>query len=524
MKWCLPTTLCLIKQFMPRLIAAIDAGTTSSRCILFDHSGAPVAGAQREHRQITPRPGWLEHDPQELWSSTAAVVAEALAAADVSASDIAALGLTNQRETTLLWERATGQPVHNAIVWSDARTAQVCERLKGDGGIDRFREATGLPIATYFSATKLAWLLDHIPGARGRAARGELCFGTVDTWLLWHLTGRFVTDVTNASRTMLMGLPELNWRDDLLQALGIPRELLPSIQPSVGGDFGFTRAGGPFAGQIRVAAVLGDQQAALFGQCCFDAGEAKNTYGTGCFLLLNTAQHIVVSRHGLITTPAVQFAGRPAVYALEGSIAVAGSLVQWLRDNLRIIERSECVEALADSVPDAGGVVFVPAFGGLFAPHWDSAARGTVVGVTAQTTRAHIARAALDATCYQTADVFDAMTADSGRQLAVLNADGGMAVNDRMLQFQADVLGVPVARPAYTESTAAGAAYAAGLAVGFWKDPMELRNARRIARTFEPAIGDDQRRQLRETWRQAVERSRGWAGSKDVPGSPGGSR
>jgi glycerol kinase len=499
---------------MPRLVAAIDAGTTSTRCILLDHSGRPLASAQKEHRQITPRSGWLEHDPQELWANTAAVVAEAMARAEASATDIAAVGLTNQRETTLLWERATGRPVHNAIVWSDARTADHCEQLKqaGNGlGIDRFREATGLPIATYFSATKLAWMLGNVPDARRRAAKGELCFGTVDTWLLWHLTGRFVTDVTNASRTMLLGLRELAWRDELLEALDIPREALPAIEPSIGGDFGSTRARGPFAGEIPVAAVLGDQQAALFGQCCFEAGQAKNTYGTGCFLLMNTGEQAVSSRAGLLTTPAYQYSGQRPAYALEGSIAVAGSLVQWLRDNLGVIDRSEDVEALADSVPDAGGVVFVPAFGGLFAPHWDTTARGTVLGITARTTRAHIARAALDATAFQTADVFDAMAADSGRPLAVLNVDGGMAVNNRLLQFQADVLGVPVARPAYTESTAAGAAWAAGLAAGFWREHAELLSARRIERTFEPAIGEDERRNLRETWHRAVERSRGWA-------------
>ena len=500
---------------MPRLIAAIDAGTTSTRCILFDQDGQPAAVAQKEHRQVTPRPGWLEHDPQELWANTAAVIAEAMARAGAAAGDVAAVGLTNQRETTVLWERATGRPVHNAIVWADARTAELCERLKADGapgrGIDRFREATGLPIATYFSATKLAWMLENVPGARERAGKGELCFGTVDTWLLWHLTGRFVTDVTNASRTMLMGLRELSWRDGLLHAFDIPREALPAIAPSICGDFGVTRPGGPFGGEIPVAAVLGDQQAALFGQCCFEVGEAKNTYGTGCFLLMNTGVEPVASHAGLLTTPAYQFAGRPPVYALEGSIAVAGSLVQWLRDNLGIIERSEDVETLADSVPDAGGVVLVPAFGGLFAPHWDSSARGTILGITARTTRAHIARAALDAVCFQVADVFDAMAADSGRALAVLNADGGMAVNNRLLQFQADVLGVPVARPAYTESTAAGAAYAAGLVAGFWRDTSELLSARHIERAFEPTIGEDQRQTLRQTWRRAVERSRGWA-------------
>ena len=496
---------------MPRrLIAAVDAGTTSTRCVLFDESATPVAAAQREQKQITPRPGWLEHDPAELWANTAAVVAETLAKADVSAEDVAAVGLTNQRETTLLWEKSTGRPLHNAIVWSDARTADYCEKLKADGGIDRFRDATGLPVSTYFSATKLAWLLDHVPGARERAGRGELCFGTVDAWLLWHLTGRFATDVTNASRTLLCGLRELDWRDDLLGAFGIPRELLPAIQPSVGGDFGATKRNGPFAGEIPVTAVLGDQHAALFGQCCFAAGEAKNTYGTGCFLLMNTGQTPVASAHGLLTTPAYQFAGRPPVYALEGSVGVAGSLVQWLRDNLGLIGNSPDVEPLADSVDDPGGVVFVPAFGGLFAPHWDSSARGTILGLTAQTTRAHLARAALDSVCYQSADVFEAMGADAGRPLASLKVDGGMSVNDRLLQFQADVLGVPVVRPIYTESTAAGAAFAAGLAGGFWPDQSSLRAARRVGRTFEPAMQAATRDALRAEWRRAVERARGW--------------
>lgn len=496
---------------MADLIAAIDAGTSSTRCILFDASGVAVCSAQKEHRQITSQPGWLEHDPIELWTNTASVVAEAMARAGASAGDVAAVGLTNQRETTLLWERKTGKPVCNAIVWSDARTGALCEEHKRAGGIDRFREATGLPLATYFSATKLAWMLQNVPGALARSEQAELCFGTVDTWLLWHLTGRFVTDVTNASRTLLMDLRSLQWHDDLLGAFGIPREVLPQIQPSVAGDFGSTHAAGPFAGEIPVTAVLGDQQAALFGQCCFDVGEAKNTYGTGCFLLMNTGASAVPSTRGLVTTPAFQFAGERAVYALEGSIAVAGSLVQWLRDNLGFFSRSEEVEALAATVSGSGGVYFVPALGGLFAPYWDSTARGLIVGITAQTSRAHIARAALDATCYQTADVFDAMAADSGRVLAVLNVDGGMAVNDALLQFQADVLGVPVARPAYTQSTAAGAAYAAGLATGFWKSAGELRSARRIERLFEPRVSEDERKGLRQNWHRAVQRSRDWA-------------
>ena len=494
---------------MPRrLLAALDAGTTSTRCVLFDpETAAPVASVGREQRQITPRPGWLEHDPAELWANAAAVVAEALARANAGAEDVVAVGLTNQRETTLLWERSTGRPLHNAIVWSDARTADLCDRLISDGGADRFRDATGLPVSTYFSATKLSWLLDHVPGARGRAGRGELCFGTVDTWLLWHLTGRFVTDVTNASRTLLSGLRELDWRDDLLQALDIPRDLLPTIQPSIGGDFGVTKKRGLFAGEVAVTAVLGDQQAALFGQGCLSPGQAKNTYGTGCFLLMNTGDAPVASTHGLLTTPAYQIAGQDPVYALEGSVAVAGSVVQWLRDNMGLIGTSPDVEPLADSVQDAGGVTFVPAFGGLFAPHWDAAARGTILGLTAQTTRAHLARAALDSVCYQTADVVDAMRADSGFDLTGLRVDGGMAVNDRLLQFQADVLGVAVTRPAYAESTALGAARAAGRAVS-----LKMGESAGGDRTFEPDMGQDQRQTLRETWRRAVGRSRGWAG------------
>lgn len=457
-----------------------------------------------------PRPGWLEHDPIELWTSAETVIAQAMRDANATASDVAAVGVTNQRETTVLWERATGRAVHNAIVWSDARTSDLCERLIIDGGLDRLREQTGLPIATYFSATKLAWLLDHVPGVRARARWGELCFGTVDTWLLWKLTGRFVTDVTNASRTLLMSLDALDWDDDLLDIFDVPRELLPSIQPSVGGDFGTTRRSGPFDGEIPVTAILGDQQAALFGQCCFDAGEAKNTYGTGCFLLMHTGNERVASTHGLLTTPACQIAGEAPTWALEGSVAVAGSCVQWLRDNLGLIGSSAEVEPLADSVIDSGGVMFVPAFGGLFAPHWDNSARGTVVGITQQTTAAHLARAALDATCYQSADVFDAMKADADRDLAVLNVDGGMTVNNRLLQFQADLLGVPVRRPANVESTAAGAAFAAGLAVGFWKDLDALRATRQLDRTFEPTLGETERRRLRATWSRAIERARGW--------------
>ena len=490
---------------MPPFIAALDAGTTSTRCVLFDASGQPVASAQREHKQITPQPGWLEHDPAELLDNARRVVADAVAKANATASDVAALGVTNQRETTLLWHRDTGQPVANAIVWSDARTADLCDRLKADGGLDRFRDVTGLPIATYFSGTKLKWILDHLKPS------GDLCFGTVDAWLLQNLTGRHVTDVTNASRTLMWSMASLDWDDELLATFDARREMMPELQPSVGGDFGEV-IDGPLKG-VPVTAVLGDQQAALFGQCCFEAGEAKNTYGTGCFLLMHTGRDRVASTHGLLTTPACQVRGEAPTWALEGSVAVAGSAVQWLRDNLGLIGSSAEVEPLANSVDDSGGVVFVPALGGLFAPHWDSAARGTVVGITQQTTAAHLARATLDATCYQSADVFDAMAADSGKSLAVLNVDGGMTVNDRLLQFQADVLGVPVRRPANVESTAAGAAYAAGLATGFFKDLDAIRSTRRVGTTFEPTLGDADRRALRARWAEAVRRARGWAKS-----------
>ena len=488
---------------MPHLIAALDAGTSSTRCLLFDEGGNVVASAQREHRQITPQAGWLEHDPVELAANAKAVCEGAVANAGVGWGDVAAIGVTNQRETFLLWNRRTGEPLYNAIVWSDARTGGMCEQLQDDRGIDRFRERTGLPIATYFSATKYAWLLNHLPEARPNASRHYVA-GTVDAWLLWSLTGRAATDVTNASRTQLMALDTLAWDDDLCDAFGVFKACLPRIQPSVGGDFGE-------AFGVPVTAVLGDQQAALFGQCCFDPGEAKNTYGTGCFLLMNTGGDRVASSHGLLTTPACQFAGSPPTWALEGSVATAGSAVQWLRDNLGLIQSSADVEPLADSVSDSGGVVFVPALGGLFAPHWDSAARGTVLGITQQTTAAHLARATLDSVAYQSADVFDAMAADSGRSLASLNVDGGMAVNDRVLQFQADLLGVPVTRPALVESTAAGAAYAAGLAVGFWKNRDELRSLRRVDRTFEPSLSAPERDRLRARWAKAVGRSKSWA-------------
>ena len=483
---------------MAHLVAALDAGTTSTRCVLFGRDAVPVASAQREHRQITPRPGWLEHDPAELWANADAVIRAAMRSAGAGALDVAAVGVTNQRETTLLLD-AGGRPVHNAVVWSDARTSDLCGRLKADGGIDRFRAVTGLPVATYFSATKLRWLLDHTAG-------GER-FATVDSWLLENLTGRRATDVTNAGRTLLMSLDSLDWDGGQLEVFGVDRAMLPAIEPSLGGDFGETWPDGPFGGRVPVTAVLGDQQAALFGQCCFEAGEAKNTYGTGCFLLMHTGRERRASTHGLLTTPAA----RAGTWALEGSVAVAGGAVQWLRDNLGVIGSSAEVETLANSVPDSGGVAFVPAFGGLFAPHWDPSARGTVVGITRQTTAAHLARATVDAAAHQSAEVFEAMGRDAGRPLAGINADGGMAVNDRLLQFQADLLGVPVTRPLYAESTALGVAFAAGLAAGFWRDEAELRSLRRVGRVFEPGTTDAERGALRAFWERAVGRARGWA-------------
>jgi len=495
---------------MSKYVAAIDQGTTSSRCILFDKQ-KPAVVAQKEHRQIFPKPGWVEHDASEIWQRTSEVVREAMSRAGASAKDIAAIGITNQRETTVAWDRETGKPYCNAIVWQDTRTQDLCDQLATDGGVSRFRDRVGLPLATYFSATKMRWMLDHVPGLRDAAKAGRAVFGTIDAWLLWNLTGRHVTDVTNASRTMLMDLRTLAWADDICRAFDVPREMLPTIAPSSHADvFGRTKADGPFAGEIPVCGILGDQQAALVGQGCFDPGDAKNTYGTGCFMLLNTGEQIVQSHCGLLTTVAYQRAGRPARYALEGSIAVTGALVQWLRDNLGIIKSSSEIEALAASVPDNGGVYIVPAFSGLFAPHWRADARGTIVGLTAFSNRAHFARAAIEAAAFQTADVLAAMRKDCGVALTSLKVDGGMAANNLLMQFQADVLGIPVVRPRVTETTALGAAYAAGLAVGFWAEVDELRDNWIVDRTWSPQIDAVRREQLHATWLKAVERSFGW--------------
>ena len=490
----------------PRFIGAIDQGTTSTRFFVFDRAGAIVAGARREHRQIYPRPGWVEHDPAEIWEATQAVAVEALEAGGLAPRDLAAIGITNQRETTLLWERATGRPVHNALVWQDTRTDGLVAEMARDGGPDRFRAATGLPLASYFSALKLRWLLDEVPGARTRAEAGDLLFGTVDSWLLWNLAGLHATDATNASRTQLMNLRALAWDDALLAAFAIPRAVLPTIVPS---SAVLGEARGVLAG-VPIAGVLGDQQAALFGQTCFDPGEAKNTYGTGCFLLMNTGETPVASRHGLITTVACHRAGQKPVYALEGSIAITGALVQWLRDNLGIIRASADVEALAASVPDNGDVYFVPAFSGLYAPHWRADARGTIAGLTRYASAGHIARAALEATAYQVMDVAHAMHADCGLAPSALRVDGGMTVNDLLMQFQADMLDVPLLRPRVIETTALGAAYAAGLAVGYWRGLDDVRANWAVDRAWRPAMEDARRTAFAGSWHKAIGRSLEW--------------
>ncbi len=491
---------------MTRFIGAIDQGTTSSRFIVFERSGATIASAQREHRQIFPRPGWVEHDPLEIRDNTLAVIGEALRGAGLTARDLVAVGITNQRETTLVWDRATGVPIHNALVWQDTRVDPLVADYERDGGRDRFRARTGLPLASYFSALKLRWLLDELPHARARAEAGDLLFGTIDAWLVWTLTGRHVTDVTNASRTQLMNLATLDWDETLLAAFGIPRVMLPAI---VSSSAVVAEARAPLAG-VTVAGILGDQQAALMGQACFEPGEAKNTYGTGCFMLLHTGTTPVPSWQGLLTTVAARIGDGPATYALEGSIAVAGALVQWLRDNLGLIEASDQIEALAETVSDNGDVYIVPAFSGLYAPWWRADARGVITGLTRFATKGHLARAALEATAYQTMDVMRAMEQDSGVALKALRVDGGMAANDTLMRFQADILGVPVMRSATLETTALGAAYAAGLAVGYWRGLDDLRANWAVARQWLPDMAEDRRASLMASWRKAVERSFGW--------------
>ncbi len=491
---------------MSRFVGAIDQGTTSTRFIVFDSGGAIIASAQMEHAQIMPQPGWVEHNAAEIWVNTQVVIAAALAEVGLTASDLAAIGITNQRETTLLWDKASGQPVHNALVWMDTRTEALVTAFAAEGGQDRFRSTTGLPLATYFSGLKLRWLLDNVPGARARAETGELLFGTIDSWLTWNLTGQHVTDVTNASRTQLMGLATLDWDSDLLAAFDVPRACLPEIRSSseVYGTCTGTLAGVPLAG------ILGDQQAALFGQACLSPGEAKNTYGTGCFMLMNTGEQPFPSTQGLLTTLGYKLGEAPAVYALEGSISISGALVQWLRDNLGLIADAAEIEALAASVPDNGDVYFVPAFSGLYAPHWDASARGLIAGLTRFATKAHLARAVLEATAFQVREVLDAMTADSGVAIKQLRSDGGMVVNELLMQFQADLLGVPVVRPKVIETTALGAAYAAGLAVGYWASTADITANWGEDKRWQPAMDEDRRAALYGQWNKAVARSRDW--------------
>ncbi|WP_432823298.1 glycerol kinase GlpK, partial [Trichloromonas sp.] len=498
---------------MAKYVAAIDQGTTSTRCMLFNHSGEPVSSCQLEHRQIYPKPGWVEHDALEIWGHTEKVIAGALEQAGLLAGDIAAVGVTNQRETTLVWNRHTGRPYHNAIVWQDTRTDAICSQLAGEGGQDRFRARTGLPLATYFSGPKIKWLLDNVAGLREAAEKGDALFGTMDSWIIWQLTGRsqggaHVTDVTNASRTMLMDLDGTRWNDTIIALMGIPKPMLPEIRPSSDPEiYGTTSEKGPFGGRIPVCGDLGDQQAATVGQTCFSVGEAKNTYGTGCFMLLNTGSEIVHSKNGLLTTPCYKFGQEPTVYALEGSIAIAGAVVQWLRDQMRLIDTAAEVETLARTVEDNGGMYFVPAFSGLFAPYWKSDARGAIVGMTRYLTRGHFARAALEAVAYQTREVLDAMEADSGIRLKALKVDGGMVENELLMQYQADVLNVSVIRPKVAESTALGAAYAAGLAVGYWKNTDEMRKNWGVDKTWEPSADDTARSKNFGLWKKAVTRT-----------------
>jgi glycerol kinase len=501
---------------MRQYVGAIDQGTTSTRFMIFDASGSEVARHQLEHEQIMTRPGWVEHDPLEIAERTNTVIGGALRNAGLDASDLAAVGVTNQRETTVVWNPKTGRPWYNAIVWQDTRTDRIVGALDKTTQGQLIRERAGLPPATYFSGGKLQWILDQVPDVRAAAARGEAVFGTIDTWVIWNLTGgpdggAHVTDVTNASRTMLMDLRTLDWNDELLAIFGIPREMLPAIRPSSYASFyGTTQRQGPFAGEVPVAGDLGDQQAATLGQVCTEPGEAKNTYGTGNFMLLNTGTRIVPSNAGLLTTVCYKLGEADAVYALEGSIAVTGSAVQWLRDQLGIISAASEIETLASSVEDTGGAYFVPAFSGLFAPYWRSDARGAIVGLSRFHNRAHLARATLEAICFQTRAVLDAMVDDSGVQLGLLKVDGGATANNMLMQLQADVLGVPVVRPVVAETTALGAAYAAGLATGFWKDVNSLRQNWKADRRWEPRWSADQRETAYRGWQKAVERTLNW--------------
>ena len=497
---------------MTRYVGAIDQGTTSTRFIVFDRGGNIITSVQMEHRQIFPKPGWVEHDAMEIWQNTQEVAGAALARAGLGATDLAAVGITNQRETTVLWDRRSGKPLHNALVWQDTRVDQLVAQYAKDGGPNRFRAKTGLPLASYFSGLKLQWLLDSVPGARAKAQSGDLLFGNIDTWLLWNLTGGsagglHLTDVTNASRTQLMNLATLDWDAGLLEEFLIPRAVLPRIAAS-SEVYGEART--PALAGVPIAGILGDQQAALVGQACFRPGEAKNTYGTGCFLLMNTGEKPIASTAGLVTTVAYQMAQEKACYALEGSIAVTGALVQWLRDNLGLIGSSNEVEKLAGEVEDNGGVYFVPAFSGLYAPHWNERARGTIMGLTRYVTRAHIGRAVLEATAYQTREVLGAMEKDSSIRIPELRVDGGMVGNELLMQFQADILDIPVVRPKITETTALGAAYAAGLAVGYWRNREDLVSNWAVDKRWKPQMPQSRRSSLYGSWQKAVARSLDW--------------
>jgi glycerol kinase len=493
---------------MPDHIGAIDQGTTSTRFIIFDRAGKIAASAQKEHQQIYSRPGWVEHDPEEIWARTQQVIAEAMRDLGLRPHDLAAMGLTNQRETTVLWSRKTGRPVHNALVWQDTRVGDSVSEFARSGGPDRFRAKTGLPLSTYFSSLKIRWLLDHVPGVREQARSGEILFGTMDSFLLWHLTGGLhVTDCTNASRTQLMNLKTLDWDPELLDAFQIPRHILPKICSS-SETYGTAK---PEAVEgVPIAGILGDQQAALVGQACFRAGEAKNTYGTGCFLLMNTGGEIVPSKYGLLTTVAFQLKDQPAQYALEGSVAITGALVQWIRDNFGLIRESPEIEALARTVEDNGGIYFVPAFSGLYAPYWKHNARGIIAGLTRYTNKGHLARAVLEASAFQTREVVEAMEKDAGIPLGVLRTDGGMVENDLLMQFQADILDREVVRPAVKETTALGAAYAAGLATGFFENLDDLRSRWSVDRTWKSQMDSTRREQMYGFWKKAVTRSFDW--------------
>ena len=496
---------------MKKYVMAIDQGTTSTRAMIFDHSGSVIGSKQQEHEQHYPKPGWVEHDPLEIWSAAQFVVQGVLHDLTITPRDVAAIGITNQRETTLVWNRKSGKPYYPAIVWQDTRTDKICNQLAKQGGQDRFRETTGLPLATYFSGPKIKWMLENVEGLRKDAEAGEAVFGTIDSWLIWNLTGGpkgglHITDVTNASRTLLMNLKTLEWDEEMLSVLDIPREMLPEIHSS---SSLYGRAKGEMAG-VPVAGILGDQQAALFGQACYEPGEAKNTYGTGCFMLMNTGQELTPSESGLLTTVGYQIGDQDVVYALEGSIAITGALVQWLRDNLRMIDTAAEIEELAEKVEDTGGIYFVPAFSGLFAPYWRSDARGVIVGLTRYINRSHIARAVLEATAYQVREVLDAMEKDSGVKLQTLKVDGGMVVNELLMQFQADILDVPVIRPVVSETTSLGSAYAAGLAVGFWEDLDELRKNWDKDKQWNPKMDAETRAGYYAGWKKAVKRTFNW--------------